>query len=195
MELILNNVRGSFLKIWEPEQFNGTGKARCSMSAIIDAETGKAELQKVVAAIQKVSADKWGAKAGDVLKTLRAKGDLCLHSGDEKAEFAGFAGNMFVSAANEARPVVCDRGRKPLTQADGKPYAGCYLNVKIDIWAQDNQYGKRVNAKLLVVQYVGEGEAFGGGAVGRAEDMPDLGEEEGAAAGAGVDLFDDDIPF
>ncbi len=100
---------------------------------------------------------------------------------------------MFVSCANSARPVVCNRDRSPLTKADGKPYGGAYVNLKVDVWAQDNNYGKRINAKLLVVQFVADGEAFGGGAVGRAEDMPD---ESGGEAPAGeVDLFDDDIPF
>lgn len=188
MEFVLTNVRGSFLKIWEPEAFKAGDKARCSMSAIIDmsTEAGKALAAAVSATITKVANDKWGAKANDVLKTLKAKGDLCLHNGDEKAEFAGFAGNVFISAANEARPVVCNRDRSPLTLADGKVYAGCNLNVKVDIWAQDNQYGKRINAKLLVVQFVSDNEAFGGGAVGRAEDMPDLDAEGSTAA---VDLF------
>ena len=52
MELILNNVRIAFPKIWEPEQFNGTGKARCSASLIMEA--GSAEIKKVMDAIQGV---------------------------------------------------------------------------------------------------------------------------------------------
>jgi hypothetical protein len=188
LEIILTNVRLAFPKIWEPEQFNGQGTARCSASLIMDPKTpeGQKNLKAVQDTIVKVATEKWAAKDPSlkVLATLKAKGDLCLHDGAEKAEYAGFEGNFFVSAANTARPVVCDRNRAPLTQADGKPYGGCYVNAKIDIWAQDNQFGKRVNAKLLVVQFVGDGEAFGGGAVGRAEDMPDM----DAGEGGGVDV-------
>jgi len=46
-------------------------------------------------------------------------------------------------------------------EENGKPYAGCYVNMSIRLWAQDNQFGKRVNAQLRAVQFVKDGEAFG----------------------------------
>lgn len=33
-------------------------------------------------------------------------------------------------------------------EADGLVYSGCYVNARIELWAQDNANGKRVNAKL-----------------------------------------------
>jgi hypothetical protein len=34
---------------------------------------------------------------------LEKKLNLCLHDGDEKAEYEGFPGNIFLSASNKAR--------------------------------------------------------------------------------------------
>ena len=63
-----------------------------------------------------------------------------------------------------------------MTEADNLIYSGCYVNGKVDIWGQDNKYGKRVNAKLIAVQYVPkEAESFDGSYV----------SEETAAEGFG----------
>lgn len=163
MKVILKGARGAFLNIWEPKSFGDTGEPRCGGSFLLDPKTQKAEVDKVIAAINEVAKEKWAAKAGDVLKTLKAKGDLCLHPGETKAEYDGFEGMVFVSASNKARPVVIDKDKSPLTQSDGRPYSGCYVNVSVDVWAQDNKYGKRINAKLLAVQFSRDGDAFSGG--------------------------------
>ena len=71
--------------------------------------------------------------------------------------------------------------RSPLVAADGKPYSGCHVNVIIDVWAQDNQYGKKINAQLQGIQFLRDGEAFSGGGV--AADQSDFEEiTEGADA-------------
>lgn len=68
---------------------------------------------------------------------------------------------MFVSSSNSKKIPVVDRDLTPLGEEDGKPYAGCYVNATIRIWAQDNKWGKRVNAQLRAVQFLKDGEAFG----------------------------------
>lgn len=71
---------------------------------------------------------------------------------------------MYVSARSKTRPSVFDQQRQELTESDGKPYSGCYVNASIELWAQDNDFGKRVNAQLRGVQFLRDGDAFGGGA-------------------------------
>jgi hypothetical protein len=45
----------------------------------------------------------------------------------------------------------------------------------VELWAQDNQYGKRINASLGGVQFAKDGESFGGGGnVVEADDFDDL---------------------
>lgn len=194
MQVVLKDVRLAFPNIWEPKQYNGTGEPACNANFIIE-KANKAALDAALNAIKQVAAEKWGAKAVEMLKTLKAKGDLCLHDGAEKSEYDGFADAYFVSARNKARPIVVNRDRSPLTQADGKPYAGCYVNASIDIWAQENAFGKRINAKLLAVQFCRDGDAFGGGAVGSADDFDDLGGGGGGDAPATADVGDGDALF
>lgn len=198
MKVVIKRARGAFLKIWEPEQFNGTGEPACNGSFIIDPKleikdgngrvtySGKAEMDKVIATITEVAKEKWKDKAGDVLKTLKAKGDICLHDGATKSEHDGFAGNVFVSARNKSRPTVVDKDKTPLTQADGKVYSGCFVDVSLDIWAQDNKWGKRINAKLLAIRFVDDGPAFSGG---EGYSDADFEDDEPAASSEAGDFF------
>ncbi len=116
-----------------------------------------------------------------MLKTLRSTLKVCLHDGDKKAEYEGYPNNKFVSASNKARPRVVDRDNSILVQADGRPYAGCYVNAVIDIWAQDNNFGKRINASLSGVQFLRDSDAFAGGGVAGEDDFDNI--EEGTDAG------------
>jgi hypothetical protein len=190
MKVVLKNVRLAFAKIWEPEQFNGTGEPACSGAFLMDPTTahGKANIKLVQGAIQQVAQEKWKDKAAATVKALQAKLDLCLHNGEEKSEYDGFEGQMFVSGRNKSRPVVVDRDKTPLTQADGKPYSGCYVDVSLDVWAQDNKFGKRVNAKLLAIRFRDDGAAFSGGEGYSDTDFEDEDGDSGAA-GAGDDFF------
>src|SRR3990167_2507339 len=122
-------------------------------------------LKELSAAVIKAAKVRWVDKADDVLKQLKAADRLPVHSGDAKAASAGYAGNYYLNAGNLIRPLVLDSNKAPLTAADGKPYSGCYVNAIIEVWAQDNQHGKRVNASLLGVQFVRDGERLAGGSV------------------------------
>ena len=51
------------------------------------------------------------------------------------------------------------------------------MNAILDIWAQDNQYGKKVNAQLQGVQFFKDGDAFaGGGKAAAASDFTPIAE-------------------
>lgn len=190
MKVVLSNVRLAFSKIWEPEQFNGTGEPACSGAFLMDPNTphGQANIKKVQEAMKAVAIEKWKDKAAATLKALGAKSDLCLHDGAEKSEYDGFEGMLFVTARNKARPTVVDSDKSPLTQADGKPYSGCYVNVSLDVWAQDNKFGKRINAKLIAVQFKADGPSFSGGE-GYSDDDFGVEESEGSFAGTNDEFF------
>lgn len=180
MKVVVKRARIAFAKIWEPEQFGGQGEPACSGSFILDPKSQKTEVDKIIATITEVAKEKWKDRAPDMLNTLKAKGDICLRDGATKSEYDGFAGNVFVSARNKARPAVVDKDKSPLTQADGKPYSGCFVDVSLDIWAQENKYGKRINAKLLAVRFVDDGPAFSGG---EGYDDADFEDEEATESG------------
>lgn len=175
MKLILSNTRIAFPQIFEAKTVNGEGEPAFSASFLL--EESNPCVATLRTAIEEVGKAKWGAKWAAVKKEIEAKDRTALHDGDTKSDYAGFPGNLFVTARNKVRPTVVDRDKTPLVAQDGKPYAGCYVNASIELWAQDNNYGKRINASLRSVQFVKDGEAFSGGGAGSADDFEEIAEE------------------
>jgi Enterobacter phage Enc34, ssDNA-binding protein len=171
----LCNVRLSFPTLFEAKSAGGEGPPRFGASFLFGPQ--HPAYRQIEAAIAAVAKDKWGVKAAATLKALRADASkLCLRRGDTK-EYDGYQDQFYVSASSKTRPLVLDRDKTPLVAADGRPYAGCYVNASIEIWAQDNTYGKRINATLLGVQFVRDGDAFGGSSAPDPDDFENLGVE------------------
>lgn len=175
MKVMIKDVRMAFPQLFKAATINGEGEPAFSATFLV--EPGSEAAKAIDAAIEQVAKEKWGAKADAVLKSIRAADKTCLHDGDKKAEYDGFEGMQFVSARNKTRPTVIDRDRAPLSESDGKPYAGCYVNAILDIWPQDNNFGKRVNASLSGVQFFRDGDAFSGGGAAAADEFEDFGGE------------------
>ena len=172
MKLKLTNVRLAFPALFEAKTVNGEGKPAFSASLLIPANDP--QVAAINAAIDATASEKWGAKAAAILKQARAADKVCLHDGNLKASYDGFEGNLFVSARNPMRPTVVDADKTPLTAQDGKPYAGCYVHAVLELWAQDNNYGKRVNATLMGVQFFRDGDSFTGGGAADVDDFDDV---------------------
>lgn len=172
MKLKLLNVRLAFPTLFEAKTVAGEGKPAHSASFLID--PADPQVKAINAAIDATAKEKWGAKADAILKQARAADKTCLHNGDLKASYDGFPGNLYISARNPLRPTVVDADKTPLTEKDGRPYAGCYVHAVLELWAQDNQYGKRVNATLMGVQFYKDGDSFTGGGVASEDDFDDI---------------------
>lgn len=168
----INNARLSFPNLFKPTAF-GEGQEPAFNATFLISKTDPqvAAIQQVIEA---VATEKWGAKAPAILKSILTSGKCCFRDGADKAQYNGFDGQMYLSARSASAPKVFDRDRSDLSATSGRPYAGCFVNVSIDIWAQDNKYGKRINATLRGVQFVKDGEAFGGSAPARAEEFDDV---------------------
>jgi hypothetical protein len=178
MKIKLNNVRLAFPVLFEAKTVNGEGKPAFSASFLIAPDDP--QVQVIREAIKQVVQEKWGAKADAMLKQMTASDKLALHDGDLKSNYDGFPGNLYLSARSATRPLVIDKDKTPLGPQDGKPYAGCYVNASIELWAQDNNYGKRVNASLRGVQFLRDGDAFAGAGAASEDEFDDL--TEGATA-------------
>ena len=91
--------------------------------------------------------------------------------------------SWYIAASEDRKPEVIHRDPKiKIAEEDDIVYAGCFVNVLIRPWVQSNVHGKRINANLLAVQFVKEGERFGA-------ERPDTGEAFGDISG---DFEDDD---
>jgi hypothetical protein len=172
VRILLRDVRLAFPSLWKASAPKGGGEAAFSASFLIP-KTHK-QLAEFKAALKAVAKEKWGAKADAIYKSLEAADKLCLHDGDSKAEYDGFESNLYVSSRSKTRPSVFDGQRQELLEADGKPYSGCFVNASVELWAQDNSFGKRINAQLRGVQFLRDGDAFAGG--GTAADADEFDE-------------------
>jgi len=176
-KLILTDARLSFPSLFETELYNGndTGKYAASFLVPKDSDLGK----KLAKAVQAVAEEKWG-------KPIPKKVEYCLKDGDE-VEYDGYAGMWAIKANTKKRPVVIDRKKTPIAESDDIIYPGCYVNASIEVYAMDNQWGKRVGCQLNGVQFVRDGEAFGTGSSSAISDFDELDDV------ASDD--DDDSPF
>lgn len=174
MKIRLENVRLAFPVLFTPRAADPAKPGDLSFSAALIFPPDHVARKAVSDGCIAVANEKWGTKASEYLKTMVAGDKLAIHRGDTKAQYEGYGGNYFVNTRNEARPTVLDRNKSPLVEADGRPYAGCFVNAVVELWAQDNKYGKRINASLMGVQFLTDGDAFSGGGVADADDFESL---------------------
>lgn len=188
MKIMLRDVRLAFPSLWKPTAPASGGEPAFSASFLMPkSHPQMAELKSALIAVAK---EKWPTKFEEVLKALKAGDKLCLHDGDVKSDYEGYAGNMFVSARAKVKPTVIGAHREELLEQDGKPYSGCYVNASLELWAMDNNFGKRINAQLRGVQFVRDGDAFSGGSrAAAADEFEDISapvEETSPAGGASL---------
>lgn len=187
MKIILRDVRLAFPSLWKPSAPKGGGDLAFNAAFLLP-KTHK-QLGELNAAIAAVAKEKWGAKADAILKALKSADKTCLHNGDAKSDYEGFEGNFFVSARSKVKPSVFDQQRQELQEQDGKPYSGCYVNASIELWAQENSYGKRVNAQLRGVQFLRDGDRFaGGGSAADADEFDEISAEGTEGGEPEIDL-------
>jgi hypothetical protein len=180
----IENCRVAFAEdLWEAKAING-GKPRYSGVFLI-APTHPA-VAKLRAVIQKVANDKWGTKAAAVMKALEAQDRVCLHDGNLK-EYAGYAGNLYVSAARrpeEGRPRIVDRMGNDISRDSGILYSGCRVIALLEIWALDNpqkpEYGKRICATVRGVQFFADDARFSGSGTATDDEFQKL-DADGAS--------------
>ena len=171
-EVLLKGVRLSYTHVYQPqEQENDDGSKRYTYSTVcIIPKDDEDQIFAVEDAIDAAKAAKWGDKKNwPKLKADR----ICLKDGDEEDKDEYLDAMIIRGSAPESSPPqviknVRDEDGNWEASRPGGPrsiYSGCYANVLLRLWAQDNKYGKRVNASLEVVQFAKKGEAFGRGPV------------------------------
>jgi hypothetical protein len=197
--VILKNVRLSYPDLHKPgKPLNPTDTPKYGGQFIFapDSEAAAAAKNALTQAAQEVFGANWQAIVGAMEKSKK-----CLRKGDENltrdgAVRDGYAGNLYLVARNKVKPLIIGplkdaSGNFPvLTEESGKPYGGCFVNVKVDVKAMKakEQIPNQVYATLLTVQFAGDGESFGA-APGTAEGFDEVAGAEAVGASAADDLF------
>jgi hypothetical protein len=179
-DIKLTNVRLSFPDLFEAVEFKaGDGKPRFNATFLI--EPGSANDKAIQAAIKEEALAKFGKKADALLKQWENNSQkYCYLDGNTK-EYDGYEGMMYLSCHAKAKPTIVDKDRTRLEPEDGKPYAGCYVNAMVSIYAQAGE-NPGIRAGFSGVQFARDGDAFGGGRPASPDDFDDL--AEGADADA-----------
>lgn len=207
----LEGVRLSFADIWRPKAIkrqDGTSSPPKfsanflipkdgDLTAIVDGKR-----MPIMVALKKAKHEAIAKKLGDAkAKTLKIKSSAyAVKDGDEE-NYDGYEGQWYVSANNAKQPKIIGRDKRPLTEADGVIYSGCYVNAIVTLWYQpagvknDNPVPHAVYASLEAIQFVRDGEAFGAAGVDVDEDFEDLTDDDDELddddAGDGDDDEDD----
>lgn len=123
-----------------------------------------------------IATDKWFLRDGDLTGKPENEGMFTVNSAETKRRPTAKGRNKETLEKDEVAAVI---------------YGGCKVNMLIRPWWQDNKFGKRVNANLIAVQFVEDGEPFGEGRIGEdeIEDTFDSLDEDGG----GFDESDDDM--
>lgn len=184
-EIILKHVRAAFAgSLFTPKQYDNKGAFNNGATFIL--EPGSENDKILEAAIQQEAQKVWGKEKDSILEEIRydKKAYPYMKRDRKKSDgkvFVGFEGKYSVTGkkyrgdenrlGDSGPPLYLHKTRNPatgefnkLTEADGLLYAGAYVNVKLEIWAQGGK-DKGVRSKLLAIQFDDHGDSFGGATI------------------------------
>lgn len=152
MKIKIQNTRLSFPSLFKTARFGDEETGKYEATFILNKKDHADVIKQINAAFVEIGKEKFKGK-------LPPEDKRCLKDGDQQ-EREELKGSFTIKASTKKRPLVIDKDKSPITEADEKIYAGCHVHAIITIWAQDNQYGKRLNAQLDGVQFFKDGEPF-----------------------------------
>ena len=181
--IIVRNARISFPNLHEKAEFEGK-KTKYAGKFLFYKDEHKDAIAEVKKLINKcLTENKQIKKVDGKSKSMLAKDKICFTDGDADGGREEYENAMVLSASNPKKPVVLHmNGTKVDDPDDCRIYSGCRVNVKFSFWFQDHKtFGKRINANLVTVQFVGDDEPFSGIAVSEDEAVDgfeDLGGDD-----------------
>lgn len=159
--IVVRNVRLSYPHVDKPKPpQDGKGEPTFSCVGLIDKVKQKATFLQLRDMVRAMIAEHKLKDLPDERK--------CLRDGDKSGK-ESHEGSWTINTREKAEkpPILRDEKNMTVERADaaGKFYGGCYGDILLRLWWQDNKHGKRVNANLLAVQFKRHGEAFGEGRI------------------------------
>lgn len=154
---LASGVRVSYPRLWEEEQ-KGKNRFKKGLQILFPKDDPDAveAVEKLQSYIDEVVIPKEfdGRELPDE--------DVCLKDGDRKGGKERFKDHWYLSTnqTNSQVVVFAPGGHTPMSRAEydqlpenQKFVDGCWGTVKFQMWAQDNDYGKKINGELLAVRW------------------------------------------
>jgi len=173
-QLLLTNGRIRYPKLYTPEPIKGDPNAKPRYSCVFYLPKTNVKAKAAIdSEIERLSKLHFKGKVPKTSMLFIKDGDG--EDGDENTK------GCWIISANRAtkqgRPQVVDKdGRTPIDSQDTKVYSGCRVNILIDVYKPNGW--DRICCGLEIVQWIGDDEPFGDGAVKAADVMPDLSDED-----------------
>lgn len=166
-KLVLKNVRFSYVRVFEPEQFNGVGDLNYSVVLLIP-KTDKALIKQINDAI-KAEAQAYIALDPKFKGVIPANFKSPLRDGDapEKEGKAGYEGMYYMTAKRKeklGRPIVIDKHKQPVTVKEDM-YSGSWGTASISLYGYNMSSDNRgITVGLNGIQKVTDDDRLDGGA-------------------------------
>ncbi len=167
--IMLKNVVLAFPALAEPQSF---GEGEPAYGAKFPIKPNSEQQKQIEAAILAEAKEAWKDKGDSVLEMLIEDGKVAFvkkvyRSKKTGEPYQGFDGTHYLSTRNaKTQPSVYNEYGDQLTakgDIEAKAFSGAVVNASVEVWAQDNKWGRRINCSLRGIMLTGEGENFGGG--------------------------------
>jgi len=169
---IISNVRVSYPHLHKPPVFEGKEDKK-GIKIIFDNDNERD--MAIVDALHGLFVETGKAKFGDEEDALPDEGDWALRK--KKKQWS-------LNAKSDTQiTVVSSNGKQLMNESNCEIYAGCYANIRIAIWAQQNKYGERINTQLISAQFAADGEPLDGKTVTETDAMRGFGSIESGPKG------------
>lgn len=171
-KVVTGKVRFSFCHIFEPQEPQGGGDPKYSVTLLIPksdtATLGK--IKEAMAEAREAYCKRNGASA------LPAKPNHTMHDGDGVRDSGDpfgpeCKGCYVITVSSKQKPVIVDAFRNPVTDP-GEVYSGSYGRASINFYGYNRNGKKGISAGLLSIQKLHDGEPLGGN-MGSADDFDD----------------------
>ena len=182
-KLILKNVRFSYVRVFEAEQFNGVGDFHYSVVLLIP-KTDTALIKQINDAVKAEAQDyfsrdpKFKGRVPENYKSPLKDGDA-----PEKEGQAGFEGCYYITAKRKeefGQPIVLDKRKQFITVKEDM-YSGCWGVASISIYGYNMSADNRgITAGLNGIQKVTDDDRLDGGS--SVNDFEDLSDENDSLA-------------
>lgn len=174
--MLLKNVRMSYFHGFRPYKSpQGEGEEKYSVTLMLpkDREDTSEQMKAIKQAATEAMSEKWSNRPPKLPSDRKF-----IRDGDDLGN-PEYEGHWIIRASNKVQPELLKPGRKEVKESDGLLYSGAWVHAIVTVWAQDNQWGKRLNASLEGVMFYAHDEPFSGARGLADEDWDEVADADG----------------